>query len=211
MLRDLKECQAEVFRRSEKRIAMAKRRRKQLLITGIPLMVCITVLVSVILPKVEPEMPQQPVDAEFSTALGDEGETKSIFSGAAGVPEGYASCSVACIQVTGMGINEAYTEETDILRIYDQLQSCALYMPEANAGDSQALHSQTVKDVGEDTQSDQIKYSTDGYAITLMMEDGSQEVYWLSENILTDQTWGESFSLTQSQLEALKELLGIAQ
>lgn len=210
-MRELNECQAEVFRRSEKKIAQRHRRRKQLLITGIPLMVCITVFVSVILLKEEPEMPQQPVDAEFSTALRDKGENKSIYSGAAGVPEGYASCSVACIQVTGMGINEAYTEETDILRIYDQLQSCALYMPEANAGDSEALGLKTFTDVGEDTQSDQIKYSTDGYAIALMMQDGSQEVYWLSENILTDQTRGESFSLTQSQLEALKELLGIAQ
>ena len=56
-MRNLQECQAEVFRRSEKRIHERKKRRAHLLMLCIPLALCITIIGAYLFPKGD----QQPI------------------------------------------------------------------------------------------------------------------------------------------------------
>ena len=50
-MRELNECKAEVFRRSEKRMKERKRRRKHILLTCIPMVLCIMMLGVYVLPE----------------------------------------------------------------------------------------------------------------------------------------------------------------
>lgn len=53
-MREINECTAEVFRRSEKRIKERKRNRNRILMCCIPLLICITVFSTAILPAMMP-------------------------------------------------------------------------------------------------------------------------------------------------------------
>lgn len=207
-MRNLDECQAEVFRHSEKRIAMRKRRRKQALAVCIPLALVVTALAARYWLPVEPQPPEK---GDTSVALRGEGETKPTYELPTDLPQASVTCSVEQILVTGMGIEESYTAVAQITQICDQLKEYAMPEPEYNMGVPMET---TVGAAGlqEDKMKDYTNYSSPGgYTITLVYQDGSKEVFWLAEDVLTDQTRGESFTLTQKQLEELQTLLGISQ
>lgn len=207
-MRELNECQAEVFRRSEKRIAMAKRRRKQTLAVCIPLALVVTVLAARFLPAAESREPEK---GEVSTALRGEGETKPLYTGLTDVPQASVTCAVEQILVTGMGMEQSYTAVAQITQICDQLKEYAMPEPESNGAIPQTT---MVGAAGlqEDKMKDYTNYSSPGgYTITVFYADGSKEVFWLADDVLTDQTLGESFTLTKKQLEELQTLLGISQ
>lgn len=69
-MRDLKECQAEVFRRSEVRIKERTRRRKSILAACVPLVICLVIAGATMLPdrptadKIAPESAQDPGTTE---------------------------------------------------------------------------------------------------------------------------------------------------
>ena len=211
MMRNLDECQAEVFRRSEKRIAMIKRRRKQALTACIPLAVVISAL---IVRYSLPAEPQQPEKGQESVALRGEGETKPTLGFPVSMPQASVTCAVERIHLTGMGMDESYTVVGQIAQICDRLKEYAVPEPESNG----AIPQTTTVGAGgtgslqDDKMKDYTNYFSDGgYTITLVYADGSKEVFWLADDVLTDQTRGESYTLTEKQLEELENLLGISQ
>lgn len=208
MMRNLDECRAEVFRRSEKRILQRKRRRKQLLAVCIPLALVSTLLAARYLPPAEPEQPEK---GEVSVALRGEEETKPTYELPTGLPQASVTCAVEQILVTGADTEQSYTAVVQITQICDQLKEYAMPAPESNGAIPQTT---MVGAAGlqEDKMKDYTNYSSPGgYTITLVYADGSKEVFWLADNVLTDQTRGESFTLTKKQLEELEALLGISQ
>lgn len=53
-MREINECTAEVFRRSEKRIKERKRNRNRILMCCIPFLICFTIFSAAILPAMMP-------------------------------------------------------------------------------------------------------------------------------------------------------------
>lgn len=181
-MRNLQECQAEVFRRSEKRIKARRQRRNRMLLACIPLVLCVTVLGVLLLPgaAAEPGGNSGPPDA----ALGALPELQG---------ESYL-CSIASITVTGSGVSKTYTDTSRILAIWDRLQAFS----GADGGQKENANPK-----------DPIYSSTAGYTITLALRDGSITSYSLSGNTLKNLTKNQSSHLSREQTDELIALLGI--
>lgn len=184
-MRDLQECQAEVFRRSEQRINIRKRRRNRMFLSVIPLVVCITVFAMV---------SNQPT-------IGT--------SNPGGSTECTIGCAVSRIDVFGPGISLSNAEPSELLLIYNQLQA---YEPESTKppeDDSGAVY-QYGDEAGYGL-TDGTTAAVNEYTIILTMKDGRTMEYRLAGNVLWNRSTKETYLLTQEQLQELKELLGISQ
>ena len=80
-MRELHECQAEVFRRSEKRIKERKQRRNHILMTCIPLVLCLSIFGAFLFPQMD-DLKQAPESSneQFSGAMGTD-EDGGLFAG----------------------------------------------------------------------------------------------------------------------------------
>lgn len=196
-MRNLNECQAEVFRRSEKRIKERKQRRNHILMACIPLVLCITLFSAFLLPGVLPE------DAKDAGPAGEVNEDKS---------ESLA-CAYTKIDVTGNGISLSYTEASDVLNISNQLTSYMVNEPESNLTGSEEIRGEDFQDGTEDDLHFGMTGATSaagaGYVITLTLHEGGTIAYRLSGNSLLDMAENKTYKLTQAQLKELNELLGI--
>lgn len=200
-MRNLMECQAEVFRRSEKRIKERKQRRKHVLMACIPLVLCLSVFSAIALPDLKMSAPTSngSVDIYSAGAQEIQTENQSIV------------CSLAEIQVTGPDFSKTYRKVSDILEISDYLHGFGYRSSESNSAASGGLVEETKKEQSE--SDDSFGYIADcaapGYKITLVMHEGGEEVYYLLGDTLENQITGQSFTLYQKQVEKLKGLLGI--
>ena len=226
-MRELQECRAEVFRRSENRIKARKKRTKRILLTCIPMVLGITVLTAALWPK-DGGSPSFVGVAENATC-----------AQASGAVSGSTNSSGARVEVTGENISLSYVEAADVLKITDYLNSLTAEEPEAAPedlyeapsdrespesmpqapGENQAPSSGQ----GQDTAESGHKHSvTDGIldndsvtlservTITVTEENGVQTRYSLEANTLTDLTSDEVYVLTTEQTEELKTLLGMS-
>ncbi len=194
-MRDLMECQAEVFRRSEKRIKERKQRRNHILMVCIPLVFCAALAVNLwptLMPannKAEPEdfMQQQ------SPGLPESGE--SMFSNSVAVIGGSVSNSFTAA--------EKYEEITDIL---------ASVTAKIEEGDRDFNTSDTEDTVyGDESLSGSTSQVPGGYMVTVINEDGTATVYRLSDTLLVNQTTNEQFLLDRATSTLLNNALGIPQ
>jgi len=180
-MRDLHECQAEVFRRSEKKI---KARKRHIAMVCMSLVLCITLLTPFLWPK---EKAANPGGNE--TAMG-------------GVQENIGEsliCSIAKITVTGTNASKTFTDPSEVLPIWDLLSSCKTKAPQASGGEIKAPES-----AGRNTETTGPKY-----AITLVMHDGERCEYRLTGNILENLTADQTHTLSQKEVQELYALLGI--
>lgn len=191
-MRDLIECQAEVFRRSEKRIKARRQRRKHIAIACVPLVLCVILATPLLWPKEKTAAP-----GGNETAMG-------------GVQENIGEsliCSIAKITVTGTNASKAFTAPADVLPIWDLLASCKTKAPQASGGETKAPES-----AGRNTETADPKYAiTAGpqYTITLVMHDGEKCEYRLTGNILENLTADQTHTLSQKEVQELYALLGI--
>ena len=194
-MRDLQECQAEVFRRSEKKIQERKKRGKRLLTGCVALVVCTAALGAFLLPGT----------AERTGNSGLPNAAGGAFPELRG--ESYV-CSIAGITVTGHGFSRTVTKPEEILRIWDQLQALCAQTP----GDEPSTDgSDSIKH--NENNSSPIYSSVSGdadYRITLTMWEGEPAGYLLTDSALKDLTAGKTYPLTPSQVDQWKTLLGIA-
>lgn len=153
-MRSLQECQAEVFRRSEKRIR-TRRRAIRAVVACVPLVLCLTVFGLL----VRPGLPSSPDGAPPK-------------NNAASPPP-----AVCRIDVSGAGQVTSITDEGRVRAIADTLA---------------ALNGTP---------------GAEGRTITLFAEDGSQAVYRLTDDTLTNITTGSAMALTREQSAALSALL----
>lgn len=196
-MRELNECQAEVFRRSEKRIKQRKQRRNHILVACIPLVLCITLFSAFFLPGV---LPGNPNDADFAGGL-NENKSESL------------ACAYTKIDVTGNGVSLSYTKVSDVLNISNQLASYMVSEPEKNLPAGEEIRGEDFQDETEEDlylgMTGAASAAGEGYVITLTLHEGGTVVYRLSGNSLLDLTKNQTFKLTQEQLKELNQLLGI--
>jgi hypothetical protein len=229
-MRDLNECQAEVFRRSEERIKERKQRRKHIMLACIPLVLCITLFAAFFPWDTKTAAPEEPA------------VNKAPMDGPAGNWDGSSNLSVLRIDVSGLDFSKTYTDTVDIMLIWEQLCSYGQSEPECYEEPTEGvLDGECKENTGRDDQESIIADSITGgalkeeapgenyngssdnddiygvtsdstnigYTITLTTDAGTQMEYYLSGNILENRTTNQSRKLTQSEANILKELLGI--
>jgi len=197
-MRDLMECQAEVFRRSEKRIKARARRRKHILMTCIPLVFCVSLFFA-FLPTWMP--------ADYKGAPEDFGD------GQTGNSSGSLVSVYAKIDVTGSNISHTYTKAADVLNISNLLNACMANEPESDASTNGELRGEENKNEEKenlfagttDAQAPAVK----AYTITLTLHKGGTVNYRVWGNVLVNLNSNRTYQLTQAQKTALNELLGI--
>ena len=197
-MRELHECQAEVFRRSEKRIKERKQRRNHLIMACLPLVLCITILGAFLFPGGIPE------DPGFNGAAGG-GLTEEKFES--------LSCPIAKITITGGNFSQTYREIEDLLLISDQLYSYGSRGNETNGttDDSIASEGEDRKEHADDICGNITDHSNVAYTITLVTHEGVKTEYRLAGKTLENLTTKQTYHLSQTQVNELYELLGIPQ
>lgn len=203
-MRNLNECQAEVFRRSEKRIKARKQRRNHILMACIPLVLCITLFSAFVLPDLAPDKSTDPGIADGSDgAIGGLSENK----------QESPPCPIAKITVAGSDFSQSYTDVSDVLLISAQLSSYTYLAPESNEAMDESTRGDGFKESanGSDPLGSLADLETTGYTISLVMPDGSKLVYCLTDDTLKNLTTNQTYPLSQNQVAELKELLGIPQ
>ena len=196
-MRDLNECQAEVFRRSEKRIKERKQHRNHMLTACIPLVLCVTLFLSFWLSGVLPEGIKNASTTETEEVSQTHNSSESL------------SCPIAKITVSGVNFSKTYTKASDVLPISNHLYAYGTRGPENNGITSEG-------DVGEgyETDADDVSGSiadsvNSGYTITLILHEGQKTEYYLLGKTLNNLNTNQTYTLTQKQVKELKDLLGI--
>ncbi len=191
-MRDLTECQAEVFRRSEKRIKERKQRRTHILMACVPVVLCISLYSAFVLPNM------------MNTESSDFAEPEMY---AGGLPQdtcGSHICSISQITVAGSGFSRSYTDLDQILRISNRLN--ALETRGWGNGNSEVADDE---DGSENISGFIADSATAGYRITLVMHEGENARYLLAGNTLKNLLTDRTHTLTQIQVYELYDLLGI--
>ena len=197
-MRSLQECQAEVFRRSQRKIKQRRQRIIGILLCCIPLAVCL-----MLLPRGNSK--EERLLAELS-----------------------ASPSPTVVQIEISGTNGSFTlRQHDISQLLGLMEGYSVQQSIADGGIG-AIEPEAAPeaappptenlDINEDAGygvSDRddftdrnMTHGTDiGYTITLVMSDGTEIAYYLLENTLTDQQTGQVTVLSEQQAEALRRFI----
>lgn len=172
-MREINECTAEVFRRSEKRIKERKRNRNRILMCCIPFLICITVFSATILPAMMP--------ASNKDSAAEENMQISDADGSAG--------STACSYVS-VEVKSKDTEHSKL--ITDKLNVDQLYFSILDATEINADVGESPDDDGNDFENKESASGTVNYEFTFKTAEGDASTYRLAGNILfcveTEQT-----------------------
>ena len=194
-MRDFEERKAEVFRRSKKRIKEREQRRKHILLTCIPMVLCIMMLVVYVLPEMRVEnSPDGVIVPEFS-------DTHPVTET---VEDCLNSLLAETVEVSGNGISRSYSSNRDVQQILGLIDEIVA-SPEINYDDSLRdydISESTVTDLGDE-------FKAVSYRIFVRHSDGSETEYLLIENMLIEQSTQEEFNMDETTCFALKDALGI--
>ena len=198
-MRELHECQAEVFRRSEKRIKERKQRRNHILMACIPLVLCLTAFGGFLFPQLfnHKQAPESMPDPFGTQAAMGQDEYQSL------------TCAIAEIKVSGNGVSIHYTDVADILLISDQLNTYGTRAPETNATVNEDGSDR--KENADDVIGSVMESVNAAYTITLITHEGVKTEYCLFGNTLRNQTTNQAYTLTYEQAKELRDMLGIPQ
>lgn len=193
-MRTFEERKAEIVRRSEKRIKERRRNRRLLLMSGIPLLVGMSVLSLVIPAK---ELPSK--GSEDIAEVESDASTRGDFYGSVEVSSNKGNQYVyydseqevervktVFLEITGV------EDGTDVIGSVDN-------------GSKTENHSTDLLG-GNATGSTGLMFS-----IIITNEEGKAETYSLLNNVLIDRETNKEYLLTESQCEQVKSALGISQ
>lgn len=190
-MRDLAECQAEVFRRSERRI---RQRRKHIFMTCIPLVLCLTLFSAFILHGRVPLKSENPAGTHL----------------AAGSITG--SWDVSIIEVCGREVSLSHTEIRAIQSFFHQLSSLNTSGAGSDGTENTTTKGEEFKESANESFNPNEDISNSAnlvFTITLIARDGSKTEYYLFGSILENRTAGLTYSLTPNELAVMTELLGV--
>ena len=201
-MRDLKDCQAEVFRRSEKRIKQRRQRRKHIIMTCVPLMLCTTVVFSI---GVFNRKASAPASSDMPTvntvgAL-TEDRQESV------------SLPIAKIEVSSIHFSRSYTDAEHVRLISEQLLACSVSGPENSRPAQESVQDETVRGSSDTSELADGNIETQGesviveYTITLAVAEGEKTEYYLAGNMLENRTTNQTYTLSQAQVKKLLDLL----
>ena len=176
-MREINECTAEVFRRSEKRIKERKRNRNRILMCCIPLLICITVFSTAILPAMMPAKKGENLSDNCSDMAGNADGT-----------------NVAYVSVEVINVGTA-TQSTILKDDADEVaQIC--YTLQSSFENSGGDNKESVNDMEDDglvednkdfSQSGTTNLSSE-FRIIFTTENGSQTIYSLYGYKLINET-----------------------
>lgn len=195
-MREIRECTAEVFRRSEKRIQARKRKRNRVLLCGGAMLICLTVLSVSLFPAL------RPMEKNFAVQenMGLPAENPETAT---------APASYVRLEIQENGQYYALVEEgTEVSHIYRRVE--ALLDPTAGQDEialPESLPGATVEDYCSATQG--APEEALDYAMTFSTAEGSTLTYRLTGNRLINASTEQSVVLSDNQLAELKEALGI--
>lgn len=189
-MRNLQECQVEVFRRSEQRINERKKRRKHLLMLCIPLVLCLTTVSGLLLSgfglskSTDEAIPELSYDGSVTVPAVD------VFSGS--------------VAVSGNGLSRLYTAEEKVQGITDLIDKVVNTMQVTTATGSLSNES---TQVGSTVPEEDLKDNT--YRILIRHGNGTVAEYSLSGAFLTDHTTQQTYPIPEDTYAALQALLDL--
>lgn len=196
-MRELYECRAEVFRRSENRIKERRKKRSRMLAVCIPLVFCIAAYSVFILPAMLPASKTE----NFADNNAVSGKYGSIFACS------YTEVVISCADDSD---SRRITDAAEVARILsaiqglcDDLGSSGSVLPGVNPGEIPVVESIY--------QSMGLTPGLNGFVVTFRTEDGYENVYVLDGNELLNMNEKTRILLTDLQTAALKEALGISE
>ena len=195
-MKEISEYTAEVFRRSESRIKARKQRRNRILITCIPVALCLTICGTVLLPGIAPR------------GAGDPKKSVGAMDGMGYSEHSSISSSVSKITVSAEGVSNTCTDTEKIMILLDRLQFPFLEPPESNAASAEG-DLDNGKDLKEHVDKSDVfsDSSMTVYTITVYFHEGDITKYQLSGNALKDMSSNETYTLSSKQLDELLKLL----
>lgn len=199
-MRELHECQAEVFRRSEKRIKERKRNRNRTLALCLLLCLVLAVWSVVTLPSM------LPANNKNSAADGN----PEAVGGLSGNSAKFISVSVAGIG-NAPQTNILVDDANKVAQIYYSIDSafvCAGEGDNKHSAGNEATE-EKVEDYGDDFSQSESTNLASGYMITFTTGTGTQSVYTLNGYVLTDNSTNKSVTLTDAQRSQLLDNLGL--
>ena len=210
-MRDLMECQAEVFRRSEKRIKERKQRRSHILMACVPVVFCAALLFAL-----KPIMP-----SDQKTEPEDTTQQEST-----GLPESDGMMASNSVEVIGSGFSNNVTMLEDFQAITGIIESITTGSGDRNNattdeplyGDASDVDGDASDVDGDASDVDGAASDVDGaapmsggYLVTVIGEDGTETVYRLDGLSLVNQTTNERFLMDAETGSLLNNALGIPQ
>lgn len=198
-MRDFEQRKAEIFRRSEERLTQRKRRRR-MIISCVPLVICIAVLSVFHVPDLIPasndgDKYQVEENKDISSAQTD--ETKSY----------------STVKVQARSENTEYYREFEepesVEKIVNTIEKYNSEKNNASASTEAQTHYDNATDAGATMAAElpEEDKKEDGYRITVVSSDGSERVYTIVDGYLRDLTNGKKVFLTKEQVSEISSLL----
>lgn len=190
-MRNFEERKAEVFRRSEKRIKERKQRRNHILMTCIPLVLCLAIFGAFLFPQLDDlkRAPESNNEHYFSGAMGTEADG-GLFAGS--------------VEVSGNGVSSYYTSVENVQGIM-RLINGIVAVPETNDGDDLRDY---ITDESTSTDKNE-NYQESCYKIVVKRNDKTSTEYLLVGSVLIDQTTHQEYPVSEDAMKDLKNALGI--
>ena len=198
-MREINECTAEVFRRSEKRIKERKRNRNRILAFFIPLCLIVTVWSIMILPAMMPA----------SKSNNNAGEGMDIMGSVDGTAAAYVRVEVMS---TGTATQSAILKDDadEVAQIYYTVQSSFV---NSGGGNKESAKEEAEDDALTDENKDYSQSGTtnlsSGFRIIFSTENGAQTIYSLSGDKLINETTKQETILAEDQRSNLLNMLGL--
>lgn len=193
-MREINECTAEVFRRSEKRIKERRRNRNRILALCIPLCLMVTVWSVMILSAM------LPVNNKSMIV----GESIDVMDGADG-------SSVAFVQVeigTGTAAQPTILKDdaNEVAQIYDILQSIFAVAGEGDeeSEDQEESNDNEITDFMQTTNT-----AVSGYKVIFTAGDGVNTVFLITRDQLINESTNRKVTLTEDQYSKILTALGL--
>ena len=195
-MRTLDEKLAEIERRSEKIRSQRRKRKKAILSVCVPALLCAG-LCAVFY---ETDVGQENLpEIEIATA-------PVVFT--ENIQQENAVAEIKKIAVSGSGFSKTYTEQAQVLPIWECLQDVSGMMEISSSETDVLSESVTIRGETFDTNAeDDASEYAQGYTITVTLTDGETIQYVLLENVL--ESGSEKLLITSAQKQELYDLLGI--
>ena len=197
-MREINECTAEVFRRSEKRIKERKRNRNRILAFCIPLCLIVTVWSIMILPAMMPA----------SKSDNNAGEGMDIMGSVDGTDASFVRVEIMSIGTATQSTIQK-DDATEVAQIYSTLQSSFV---NSGGGNKESVNEEAEDDAlteNKDYSQSGTTNLSSGFRIIFTTDNGAQTIYSLSGDKLINEKTKQETILTEDQRSNLMNMLGL--
>ena len=194
-MRSLEQRIAEINRRSEEIMKKRKLRRKQLMITCIPVVLCVSLACAFGLPGLETHDGVAPGTPEHVVV---------------GCPQ-KGSADYVRMEIAGQDFTTVSEDPNRFIAFVESLQTDTLVQSDNNSAVCDEGMSAGTRGDGTEDKNSQTYYSaTNEYTVSLVKANGKSVRYRLAGNTLWEENTDVAYALTAKQAEELRKLLGIS-